>query len=149
MWQAMRKRIGARDGFTLIELVVVVAILGLLAWIVTPKVMGAISNARVNGFKSSAKQVQVGLERLYAEKGAYPTGVSMCGSAWTTSATACPKASLVSALETYVNLDAGIVKSATYTQPATAGAAYELTIVFQDGDNEKTATITPGNVTLN
>lgn len=149
MWQAMRKRMGARDGFTLIELVVVVAILGILALIVTPKVMGAITNARVNGFKSSAKQVQVGLERLYAEKGAYPAGTAMCGSAWTTTNTACDKATLVTALESYVNLDGGIVKSATYTQPASAGAAYSLTIIFLEGTNEKTATITPGNVTLN
>lgn len=149
MWQAMRKRLGTRDGFTLIELVVVVAILGILALIVTPKVMGAITNARTNGFKSSAKQVQVGLERLYAEKGAYPTGKAMCGNSWTTTATTCDKASLVTALEDYVNLDAGIVVSATYVEPISTTAGYTLTIVFKDSENQKTATITPGSVTLN
>lgn len=144
MWQAMRKRLGARDGFTLIELVVVVAILGILALIVTPKVMGAISNARVNGFKSSAKQIQVGMERMYAEKGTYPVGTAMCGATWTAAAPACDKTQLVDSLKEYVNLDAGIVKTASYTP-----TGYELTVVFKDGDNEKTAVITPGAVTLN
>ena len=146
----MRKRIGARDGFTLIELVVVVAILGILALIVTPKVLDAVSNARVNGFKSSAKQVQVGLERMYAEKGAYPTGAAMCGDTWTAATTTCDKASLITALKSYVNLDTGIIDSATYVQPGTdAGAVYTLTITFKESSNTKTATITPGNVTLN
>lgn len=144
MWQTMRKRLGARNGFTLIELVVVVAILGILALIVTPKVLGAIANARTNGFKSSAKQIQVGMERMYAEKGAYPVGTAMCGSDWTDKTSACPKAEVAKALQDYVNLDVNIVESATYNP-----TGYELTIVFEDGQNQKTATITPDAVTLN
>lgn len=141
MWQLLRKRIGSRDGFTLIELVVVVAILGILAVVITPKVLGAIDNAKDNGNKSGAKQIQVGLERIYAESGSYPTEVGLCGVG--SDGDPCAPASIKTALASYVNLDAAQISAATY---APAAGSYTLTLTF--ANNSKVYTVTPSAVSV-
>ncbi|HWI65519.1 MAG TPA: prepilin-type N-terminal cleavage/methylation domain-containing protein [Symbiobacteriaceae bacterium] len=141
MWQMLRKRLGARDGFTLIELVVVVAILGLLAVIVTPKVLGAIDNAKESGNMTGAKQIQVGLERIYAEKGGYPTYATLCG---TGTAPACAPATLATALKDYVNLDDANLTAASYV-PDNTNKTYTLTLTFKN--NAKLYTVKPESVT--
>ncbi|MDF2629358.1 MAG: pilE [Symbiobacteriaceae bacterium] len=141
MWQEMRKRLGARDGFTLIELVVVVAILGVLAIVVTPKVTGALDNAKQKTAASNAKQVQIALERLYADTGAYPTYATLCGAG---TAPACALPSLKTGLVNIVNIDTTNLTSATYT---TGTNSFTLTMVYSAGGGGKTYTITQDAIT--
>src|SRR4051794_39371196 len=64
-------------GFTLIELVVVVMILGILAAVAAPKLLGTSSTAADNGLKETLGVVRDGIERYTAEHGGtLPDGTS-------------------------------------------------------------------------
>ena len=56
-------------GFTLIELVVVVMILGILAAVAAPKLLGTSSTASDNGIKETLGVVRDAIERYTAEHG--------------------------------------------------------------------------------
>src|SRR3954468_6700155 len=56
-------------GFTLIELVVVVMILGILAAVAAPKLLGTSSTASDNGIKETLGVVRDAIERYAAEHG--------------------------------------------------------------------------------
>ena len=56
-------------GFTLIELVVVVMILGILAAVAAPKLLGTSSTASDNGLKETLGVVRDAIERYTAEHG--------------------------------------------------------------------------------
>ncbi len=63
-----------RRGFTLIELVMVIAILGILLGIVTTAATGAIRESRVRKADACCALVQAGLATYYAQKGEWPGG---------------------------------------------------------------------------
>ena len=64
-------------GFTLIELVVVVMILGILAAVAAPKLLGTSSSATDNGLKETLGVVRDAIERYTAEHGGtIPDGTS-------------------------------------------------------------------------
>ena len=134
----MRKMMQKQDGFTLIELVVVVAILGILAVIVTPKVLGAMDNAKTNSAKSSAKQVQLGLERYYVTNSAYPSVEEFCGEG--EDGQNCPPLAMKTLLNDYVNLDTNF--TADYSVNA---GSYSLSITYTGVAGP--FTITPATIT--
>ena len=71
MHRAMQR---ARDeaGFTLIELMIVIVILGVLAGIVIFAVGGITNNGNVAACKSDVKTVSVAVEAYKAKNGSYP-----------------------------------------------------------------------------
>lgn len=59
-------------GFTLIELVVVITILGVLVAIAIPTVGGYVDDAKKRGARADAKNIQTALIMYKAENGVYP-----------------------------------------------------------------------------
>ena len=65
----MRERAKA---FTLVELMIVVLILGALAAIAVPRIMGGSAAAKANGCKTNIDTLNSQIELYYANNGAYP-----------------------------------------------------------------------------
>jgi len=62
-----------KKGFTLIEIMVVVIILGLLAGLVLPKILGREEEARVSSAKLQIKSLENALDGYKLDNGFYPT----------------------------------------------------------------------------
>ncbi|MDA8091708.1 MAG: type II secretion system major pseudopilin GspG [Nitrospiraceae bacterium] len=62
-----------RKGFTLLEILVVVFILGILAAIVAPKIMGRTDEAKVTDAKVQIKDFETALKLYKLDNGSYPT----------------------------------------------------------------------------
>ncbi|HEX4025140.1 MAG TPA: type II secretion system major pseudopilin GspG [Steroidobacteraceae bacterium] len=60
-------------GFTLIEIMVVVIIIGLLAAVVVPQVMGNVDKARVTKTKSDIRTIETALTMYKLDNFTYPT----------------------------------------------------------------------------
>jgi general secretion pathway protein G len=70
--RALHKRAKGEKGFTLIELIVVVAVLGVLATLVIPKVVNIKGDAE-KATKDANKKILINaLERYNAQNGSYP-----------------------------------------------------------------------------
>lgn len=67
-----------RQGFTLVELVVVVMILGILAAVAAPKLLGTSGTATDNGLRQTLNVVRDAIERYAAENGGqFPPGTDL------------------------------------------------------------------------
>jgi general secretion pathway protein G len=70
----MRKKLQEQqDGFTLIEIMVVILILGLLATIVVQSLRGAADKAKRVKAQADLSEIKTGLDRFYLDNGYYPT----------------------------------------------------------------------------
>jgi general secretion pathway protein G len=62
-----------KRGFTLIELMVVVVILGILAGLIIPKIIGRTDEARRLKARMQIEQLEQTLKLYYLDNGEYPT----------------------------------------------------------------------------
>ena len=62
-----------RGGFTLLELVVVIIVLGLLAGLVAPQIFGRVSEARITTARTQIELLGVALDNYRLDNGMYPT----------------------------------------------------------------------------
>lgn len=62
----------AKRGFTLIELVVVMAIVALLVAIAAPRYVASVDNARDQSLRTSLRVMRDAIDQYYADKGRYP-----------------------------------------------------------------------------
>lgn len=63
----------SRPGLTLIEVMVVVIVLGLLAGLVAPQILGRVSEARAETARTQLELIRVALDNYYLDNGRYPT----------------------------------------------------------------------------
>lgn len=66
-------RVKDRQGFTLIEILVVVFILGLLAAIVAPQLIGRTDDAKITEAKVQIRNMETALKLFKLDNGFYPT----------------------------------------------------------------------------
>ena len=69
----MTLSVGRRSGFTLLELVVVIIVLGLLAGIVAPQIIGRLSEAKSTTARTQIELLSVALDGYRLDNGSYPT----------------------------------------------------------------------------
>lgn len=63
----------ANRGFTLLELMVVVIVLGLLAGLVGPQIIGRVSDAKAATARTQIEMISVALDSYRLDNGRYPT----------------------------------------------------------------------------
>jgi len=68
-----RSRMKGSEGFTLLEIIVVVFILSLLVAIVAPKIMGRTDDAKIADAKVQIKNFETALKLYKIDNGEYPT----------------------------------------------------------------------------
>lgn len=73
MWKLFRRN---KKGFTLVELVVVIAILGVLAAIAVPRFINALDEAKNATDEANIKALQAAVNLYYLENSAYPSNLS-------------------------------------------------------------------------
>lgn len=66
-------RATGRRGFTLIEVMVVVIVLGLIAGLVGPQIVGRVSDARDTTARTQIEMIAVALDSYRLDNGRYPT----------------------------------------------------------------------------
>ena len=69
----MNRAARRQAGFTLLELVVVIIVLGLLAAIVAPQILGRVSDARTTAAQTQVALFGTALDNYRLDNGAYPT----------------------------------------------------------------------------
>ena len=74
------KKFSARKGFTLVELMIVIAIIGILAAVLYPSLMGYLERTRDTNRQQAMNQVGTALGTYFADMNAYPnrTGADKC-----------------------------------------------------------------------
>ncbi len=73
---ALRKMRDKESGFTLIELMVVVVIIGILAAIAIPQFANIINNSRLKADIATGKTIKDAVDQYYTDKGSYPSTTS-------------------------------------------------------------------------
>lgn len=122
MMQKIRRQLQNEKGFTLMELMVVIAVIGILAAMVLPKFATATASSQEAKAKADVRTVIGALEIYYADNGRYPA---------TTAAAA--KTALVSGAKQYLKKwpKSWNGDDAVYTYTAADG--YEVKITPYDG----------------
>lgn len=69
----MKRKYYTQDGFTLIEIMVVILIIGLLALMVVPRLRGVADRAKRTKAQADIAELKQALDRYYLDNGSYPT----------------------------------------------------------------------------
>jgi len=76
MLQRVMRLQGAEEGFTLVELLIVIVILGVLSAVVVFSVVGVSNKSTTSACKSDAKSVETASETYYSQNNAFAPNVT-------------------------------------------------------------------------
>ena len=65
-----------RNGFTLVELLVVVLILGALAFIAVPRISQSAASAKISACQTNIAEMNSQIELYYSQNGTYPSALT-------------------------------------------------------------------------
>lgn len=65
--------VGEEDGFTLVEMLVVLAIIAMVTTLVAPQILRYLGSARVDAAHAQIRNIASALELYYVDNGAYPS----------------------------------------------------------------------------
>jgi prepilin-type N-terminal cleavage/methylation domain-containing protein len=71
-----KMRLRMKKGFTLIELIIVIVIIGMLALVALPRYLSNIQNARRGEAISTMRSIRDALQAEYARNGSYPANIA-------------------------------------------------------------------------
>ncbi|KAB1079921.1 type II secretion system major pseudopilin GspG [Methylobacterium soli] len=121
----------AQAGFSLVELLVVLAIIGMIATMVAPQVLGYLGRAKGETARIQVKNIAQAIELYYLDLGTYPGAQQGLGAL-----TAAPPGA-VGWRGPYVRDARGLIdpwgRPYLYRVPGAAGSAYEIASLGRDG----------------
>ena len=127
-----------QSGFTLLELLIVIVIIGILALLIIPNISSAPKKARDTQRKTDLKAAQKALEEYYVSTQAYPIQAS---ATVITTALAPLSTGTAPPLKT-IPTDPKNVSPYTYLYTSTDGQTYTLTACLENGADSSTSTVT-------
>ena len=77
MLQLFKKRLSNRKGFTLVELLVVISIIGILAAIAVPRFTDATNSAKIAKIQADLRTIDSAMAIYNAKKGSYPSATQI------------------------------------------------------------------------
>ncbi len=124
-----------QGGFTLLELLIVIVIIGILALLIIPNITSAPKKARDTQRKTDLRATQKALEEYYVSNQAYPIATG------TTSTSLTPLSAGTAAPLKTIPADPKNVSPFTYEYTSTDGQNYTLTACLENGGDQGTSTV--------
>jgi len=125
------RKINGQSGFTLLELLIVIVIIGILALLIIPNITSAPKKARDTQRKTDLKGIQKALEEYFVSNNVYPSAAT-----WTTDLTGGNPPILKTIPTDPKNANEYVY---VYT-PANTNSTYTLTACLENGNDTGTGT---------
>lgn len=129
-----------QSGFTIVELLIVIVIIGILAGLVVTQILGATAKARDTERKTDLDQISNQLEAYYAQKGSYPALAELNTSGWRGG----NEFSAGDGTKSFADPSSPSTTSLSATPPAAIGNSYSYAPLSESNGNCATTTTNTG-----